>query len=158
MRGVALEMSYVEATVTVWQRAVAARKQQLQLTVQRMQQLREEVQLTARNATVQLVLPAGQVEILTTGHMADFEDASLVPRTDIEKINDLILVGTPWKLVLLHVPTTMRKVIGGIWAPPGLKIEAGDVHTKTSISQVIRCSAKSQSPTEYRYDVYAGLL
>lgn len=41
---------------------------------------------------VQLVLPAGQVEIVTTGHMADFEDAALIPRDDIETINNLILV------------------------------------------------------------------
>lgn len=40
----------------------------------------------------QLVLPAGQVEIATTGHVEDFEDATLILREDIDKINNLILV------------------------------------------------------------------
>lgn len=42
--------------------------------------------------SLQVVLPAGQVEIMTTGHMEDFEDATLIPRVEIEKINAVILV------------------------------------------------------------------
>lgn len=41
---------------------------------------------------LQLVLPAGQVEIITTGHLEDFDDAALIPREDVEVINRLILV------------------------------------------------------------------
>lgn len=40
----------------------------------------------------QLVIPAGQVEIVTTGHIEDFEDATLILREDIDAINNLILV------------------------------------------------------------------
>lgn len=43
----------------------------------------------------QLVLPSGQVEITTSGHIEDYEDATLIPREDIEKINEVILVNIP---------------------------------------------------------------
>lgn len=49
---------------------------------------------------LQLVLPAGQVEIITTGHMEDFEDATLIPRDEIDKVNEVILVGTCSNLFL----------------------------------------------------------
>lgn len=44
------------------------------------------------NDLLQVVLPAGQVEIVTTGHFHDFEDASLILRSDVDAINNLILV------------------------------------------------------------------
>lgn len=46
----------------------------------------------SENALLQVVLPAGQVEIVTTGHFEDYEDASLILRSDVDAINNLILV------------------------------------------------------------------
>lgn len=52
------------------------------------------------------MLPAGQVEIVTTGHMEDFEDATLILREDIESINNLILVNTILSIYLLSLSSS----------------------------------------------------
>lgn len=44
------------------------------------------------NGLLQVVVPAGQVEIVTTGHFEDFNDAALILRSDVDSINNLILV------------------------------------------------------------------
>ncbi|KAF9412260.1 hypothetical protein HW555_009203 [Spodoptera exigua] len=92
MRALIQEMTFVDSAINVWSKAIHARRSQLVTCQGKVSLHRETVELEARNKTVQLVLPAGQVEIMTTGHMEDFEDATLIPKEDVEKINNLILL------------------------------------------------------------------
>ncbi|KAI5636031.1 cilia- and flagella-associated protein 43 [Phthorimaea operculella] len=111
MKAQIMESALVDATMTTWNKALQARRNFLALCASRMQLHRENEQITAINRTIQLVLPAGQVEVITTGHMEDFEDAMLLPRDDVEEINKLILKVGAIKLRLLRRQIEFRKLI-----------------------------------------------
>lgn len=68
------------------------------------------------------MLPAGQVEIVTTGHMEDFEDAALIPREDIETINNLILVTQCARRCVVFLISNDRRI--AMTRPPVKKIRA----------------------------------
>ncbi|XP_063839058.1 cilia- and flagella-associated protein 43-like [Ostrinia nubilalis] len=111
MRALVQETAFVESAQTGWQKAVQARRSHLASTADLIVQHRETQELLARNKTIQLVLPAGQVEIMTTGHMEDFEDATLILKEDIEKINNVILKVGEMKLRMMRKQMDFRKGI-----------------------------------------------
>ncbi|XP_030024874.2 LOW QUALITY PROTEIN: cilia- and flagella-associated protein 43 [Manduca sexta] len=111
MRAVGQEMAYVDSANNVWTKAIQARRNQLAALHDMITQHRHEVEVTARNKTIQLVLPAGQVEITTTGHIEDYEDATLILREDIEKINNVILKVGDMKLRMMRKQMDFRKGI-----------------------------------------------
>ncbi|XP_052758643.1 cilia- and flagella-associated protein 43 [Galleria mellonella] len=111
MRAIVQEIAYVDSMSNGWSKAIAARRNLLANMHERIHQHREAVELAARNRTIQLVLPAGQVEIITTGHMEDFEDATLILREDIEKINNVILKVGEMKLRMMRKQMEFRKGI-----------------------------------------------
>ncbi|KAJ2953970.1 hypothetical protein O0L34_g1612 [Tuta absoluta] len=111
MKAQIMESALVDATMTTWNKALQARRTFLAWCGARVQQHRDSEQLTAINRTIQLVLPAGQVEVITTGHIEDFEDAMLLPRDDVEEINKLILKVGAIKLRLLRRQIEFRKLI-----------------------------------------------
>ncbi|XP_059058121.1 cilia- and flagella-associated protein 43 [Achroia grisella] len=111
MRAVVQEIAYVDSMSNGWNKAIAARRSMLANIHERILQHREKTELAARNKTIQLVLPAGQVEIITTGHIEDFEDATLILREDIEKINNVILKVGEMKLRMMRKQVEFRKGI-----------------------------------------------
>ncbi|KAM3957531.1 cilia- and flagella-associated protein 43 [Aphomia sociella] len=111
MRAIVQEIAYVDSMSVGWNKAIAARRSLLSALHERILEHREAVELAARNKTIQLVLPAGQVEILTTGHIEDFEDATLILREDIEKINNVILKVGEMKLRMMRKQMEFRKGI-----------------------------------------------
>ncbi|VVD01944.1 unnamed protein product [Leptidea sinapis] len=124
MRAVAQEMTYVESACNTWKNAVHARKVRIAQTNEDIRQHRDEVEFLARNKTIQLVLPAGQVEITTTGHFADFEDATLIRREDIESINNLILKVGDWKLRMMRKQMDFRKgILAKEWEHAQMKMK-----------------------------------
>lgn len=54
MRAVAQEVSYVEAAGITWRAAAAARRHRLNLTSEQVLRHRDEVELAARNKTIQV--------------------------------------------------------------------------------------------------------
>ncbi|CAG9784144.1 unnamed protein product [Diatraea saccharalis] len=124
MRAIVLETAYVDSTNAGWNKAIQARRQQLALTHDRILQHRETVEFNSRNKTIQLVLPAGQVEILTSGHMEDFEDATLILREEIEKINNLILKVGEMKLRMMRKQMEFRKgILSKEWEHAQMKMK-----------------------------------
>ncbi|XP_050670379.1 cilia- and flagella-associated protein 43 [Leptidea sinapis] len=124
MRAVAQEMTYGESACNTWKNAVHARKVRIAQTNEDIRQHRDEVEFLARNKTIQLVLPAGQVEITTTGHFADFEDATLIRREDIESINNLILKVGDWKLRMMRKQMDFRKgILAKEWEHAQMKMK-----------------------------------
>ncbi|XP_035446277.2 cilia- and flagella-associated protein 43 [Spodoptera frugiperda] len=111
MRALIQEMTYVDSAISAWNKAIQARRTFLVTAQSKVAQHRETVELEARNKTVQLVLPAGQVEIITTGHIEDFDDATLIPKVDIETINNLILKVGAMKLRMMRKQMEFRKGI-----------------------------------------------
>ncbi|CAK1544292.1 unnamed protein product [Leptosia nina] len=124
MRAVAQEMAYVESTSNVWRAAIQSRRQRLVKTSEMIRQHREEVEFAGRNKSLQLVLPAGQVEITTTGHMEDYDDATLILRQDIEQINNLILKVGDWKLNMMRKQMEFRKgILAKEWEHAQMKMK-----------------------------------
>ncbi|KAJ8729123.1 hypothetical protein PYW08_000704 [Mythimna loreyi] len=124
MRALVQELANVEHAMGVWSKAIQARRAYLATCQTNMLRHREEVELEARNKTIQLVLPAGQVEIVTTGHMQDFEDATLIPRDDIEKINNLILKVGDMKLRMMRKQMEFRKgILSKEWEHAQMKMK-----------------------------------
>ncbi|XP_047515252.1 cilia- and flagella-associated protein 43 [Pieris napi] len=124
MRAVAQEMSYVESAGNIWRTSIQARRHRLAQTNEMIRQHRDEVEFTAKNRTLQLVLPAGQVEITTTGHMQDYDDATLLLRQDIEQINNLILKVGDWKLNMMRKQMEFRKgILAKEWEHAQMKMK-----------------------------------
>ncbi|CAH2104151.1 unnamed protein product [Euphydryas editha] len=124
MRAVAQELSGAEATAGAWRAAAAARRLRLARCADQLALHRRHAELAARNRTLQLVLPAGQVEILTTGHMEDFEDATLIPRDEIEKVNNVILKVGEWKLKMMRKQIEFRKgILSKEWEHAQMKMK-----------------------------------
>ncbi|KAJ0182154.1 hypothetical protein K1T71_002876 [Dendrolimus kikuchii] len=124
MRAVTQEMAYVDSANNVWNKAVLARRNFLTQSQDKIVEHRETVEMAARNRTIQLVLPAGQVEIVTTGHIEDFEDATLILREDIEKINNLILKVGAMKLRMMRKQMDFRKgILAKEWEHAQMKMK-----------------------------------
>ncbi|XP_022821097.1 cilia- and flagella-associated protein 43 isoform X2 [Spodoptera litura] len=124
MRALIQEMTFVDSAISAWNKAIQARRTHLVTYQSKVAQHRETVELEARNKTVQLVLPAGQVEIITTGHMDDFEDATLIPKVDIETINNLILKVGAMKLRMMRKQMEFRKgILAKEWEHAQMKMK-----------------------------------
>ncbi|KAL0895179.1 hypothetical protein ABMA27_013627 [Loxostege sticticalis] len=124
MRAVVQETGFVDSALAGWTKAIQARRVHLARTNDHILQHRETVELLARNKTIQLVLPAGQVEITTTGHMHDFEDATLILKEDIEKINNVILKVGEMKLRMMRKQMDFRKgILSKEWEHAQMKMK-----------------------------------
>ncbi|XP_063891413.1 cilia- and flagella-associated protein 43 [Helicoverpa armigera] len=124
IRALVQEMTYVDSAQNVWSKAIQARRSYLATCHAKIVLHRENVELDARNKTIQLVLPAGQVEIVTTGHMEDFDDATLIPKEDIEKINNLILKVGAMKLRMMRKQMDFRKgILSKEWEHAQMKMK-----------------------------------
>ncbi|XP_028044067.1 cilia- and flagella-associated protein 43 isoform X1 [Bombyx mandarina] len=137
MRAVCQELSLAEGAAGAWGRGLAARRSLLAHTHQRVLQHRRDVELLSRNKTVQLVLPAGQVEIFTTGHMEDYNDATLIRREDIEKINNVILKVGELKLRMMKKQMDFRKgILSKEWEHAQMKMKLR--HMEQELSSYLR--------------------
>ncbi|XP_061707746.1 LOW QUALITY PROTEIN: cilia- and flagella-associated protein 43 [Cydia pomonella] len=124
MRAVGQEMAYVDNSNAIWTKSILARKNFLIKTQDLITEQREEAEHIARNRVVQFVLPAGQVEIPTTGHMEDYHDATLIPREDIEKINEVILAVGELKLRMMRKQMEFRKgILAKEWEHAQMKMK-----------------------------------
>ncbi|CAH0726230.1 unnamed protein product, partial [Brenthis ino] len=146
MRAIAQEMSYVECAAATWRAAAAARRQRLARATDLVAQHREQVELTARNNTIQLVLPAGQVEIITTGHMEDYEDATLILREEIEKVNNVILKVGDWKLKMMKKQIEFRKgILSKEWEHAQMKMKLRHMEQELYSYQRLKVPKELQS-------------
>ncbi|XP_013178789.1 PREDICTED: cilia- and flagella-associated protein 43 [Papilio xuthus] len=124
MRAAVQEMALVDSTAMTWGKAAQARRTALTTLHERMVQHRRKVELLSRNKTIQLVLPAGQVEVVTTGHMEDFDDAALILREDIERINEVILKVGEMKLNMMRRQMEYRKgILAKEWEHAQMKMK-----------------------------------
>ncbi|XP_045762640.1 cilia- and flagella-associated protein 43 isoform X2 [Maniola jurtina] len=146
MRAVGQEVSYVEAGGAAWRAAAAARRQRLHVTHDHILHHRHTVELAARNKTIQLVLPAGQVEIITTGHMNDFEDATLIPRAEIEKVNQVILRVGEQKLRMMRKQVEFRKgILSKEWEHAQMKMKLRHMEQELQSYQRLKIPKELQS-------------
>ncbi|XP_041975402.1 cilia- and flagella-associated protein 43 [Aricia agestis] len=124
LRAMSAEVSCAESAANVWRAGVAARRSRAARARARVLELRQATEHDARNRTLQLVMRAGQVEIVSTGHIEDFEDAILLPRDEIEEINNVILQVGELKLKLMRQQVEFRKgILAKEWEHAQMKMK-----------------------------------
>ncbi|XP_050507763.1 cilia- and flagella-associated protein 43 isoform X1 [Diabrotica virgifera virgifera] len=80
------------------------------------------------NIQIQIVLRRGLVEIPLTGDLADFKDAVLVPKREIEQINALIKVAGNMKLKTIRENMAFRrKIMATEWEHKKLRMTINDL-------------------------------
>ncbi|XP_011695160.1 PREDICTED: cilia- and flagella-associated protein 43-like [Wasmannia auropunctata] len=93
-----LEIAAAERTIAVFESKINACKSSVALFKDRFRTTRDERITCEQDAEVQLVLKRGQVELELRGERRDAADAVLVPREEIERVNEHIRVAGARKL------------------------------------------------------------
>ncbi|CAG9566475.1 unnamed protein product [Danaus chrysippus] len=146
MRAVCIEMSLVESAANTWRAGVTARRLRLAQAADRITCLRRDYELAGRNHTIQLVLPAGQVEIVSTGHFEDFEDAALIPKDEVEKVNNVILQVGEWKLKMMRKQIEFRKgILSKEWEHAQMKMKLRHMEQELYSYQRLKVPKELQS-------------
>lgn len=85
-----LEISAIERTIAMFEGKIDACKSSEALLRDHLNAARDERMTSEQDAEVQLVLKRGQVELELRGERQDATDAVLVPRAEIERVNEHI--------------------------------------------------------------------
>ncbi|XP_050452544.1 cilia- and flagella-associated protein 43-like [Cataglyphis hispanica] len=93
-----LEITFAEQTIAVFENKIVACKSSVDLLTDRLKRMRDEHVLCELDSEVQLVLQRGQVELELEGERRDTVDAILVPRNEIEQVNEHIIAAGARKL------------------------------------------------------------
>jgi len=96
-----LEITAMERMISVFESKIDACKSNVILLSDRLKTARDERVMREQDAQVQLVLKRGQVELELHGEWYDAADAVLIPREEIEKINEHIRVAGARKIDVL---------------------------------------------------------
>jgi len=93
-----LEISAVERTIAVFEDKIDKCRSNVSLLRDRLKSARDERIIREQDTEVQLVLKRGQVELELRGERQDTVGAVLVPRSEIERVNEHILAAGTRKL------------------------------------------------------------
>lgn len=98
IRAQQLEIAMVEQTIVIFEHKIDACKSSVDLLRTQLKKARDERVLREQDAEIQLVLKRGQVELELQGERRDTADAILVPRNEIEQVNEHIIAAGARKL------------------------------------------------------------
>lgn len=98
IRAQQLEIAMVEQTILIFEHKIDACKSSVDLLRAHLKKTRDERVLREQDAEVQLVLKRGQVELKLQGERRDTADAILMPRKEIEQVNEHIIAAGARKL------------------------------------------------------------
>lgn len=96
-----LEIATVERKIAMFDSKIDTCKSSVALLKDRLRTVRDERIIREQDAEVQLVLKRGQVELELRGERCDAMDAVLIPRREIERVNEHIRVAGARKLDVL---------------------------------------------------------
>jgi len=105
------QIAAVERTISVFEGKIDACKSSVVLLRDQLRTAREERIKCEQNAEIQLVLKKGQVELELHGERLDTADAVLVPRREIEKVNEHIRAAGARKINVLKRTIDFRHEI-----------------------------------------------
>lgn len=92
MKGLFADITEGENTIAILQKIVTELKEKQIEVTNNLSLLRTEKLLSFKDIEIQMVLRGGLIEVPLTGSILDFNDAILVPRKEVEEINDIIIV------------------------------------------------------------------
>ncbi|XP_077276380.1 cilia- and flagella-associated protein 43-like [Temnothorax americanus] len=109
-----LVIAAVERKLAVFESKIDTCKSSVALFNDRLRTARDERMMREQNAEIQLVLKRGQVELELRGERRDAADAVLVPRGEIERVNEHIRVAGARKLDALKRTIDFRHEVVSI--------------------------------------------
>lgn len=92
MKALFADITEGENTIAVFQKTITELKEKQMELTNSLAQLRSDKLLNFKDMEIQMVIRGGYVEVPLTGCMDDFKDAILVPRQEVEEINNIITV------------------------------------------------------------------
>nr|CAD7395212.1 unnamed protein product [Timema cristinae] len=102
MKALSLEVTEADATVNVFQKKMIKNKEMLTSLQGELQVIRKEKLHLIHNLQIQLVIKQGLVEIDIQGFISDFEDAILINRVCVDRMNEEIKEEPPPPSKLLY--------------------------------------------------------
>lgn len=123
IRAQQLEIAMVEQTIVIFEHKIDACKSNVDLLRTQLKKARDERVLREQDAEVQLVLKRGQVEVELQGERRDAANAILVPRNEIEQVNEHIIAAGARKLNALKRTIDFRHgILSAEWEHRCLKM------------------------------------
>ncbi|XP_019756358.2 cilia- and flagella-associated protein 43 [Dendroctonus ponderosae] len=139
LRAAQIQILEGEATIATFQKRVATQKEKTAILNTELDQTRADRLYLIHNKQMQLVLRRGLVEIPLTGDLfTDFSDAILVPKAEIEYVNNLIVEAGKLKLKTIEKNLKFRRTMMAIeWEHTKLRMKINDfIEQKRDIENV----------------------
>lgn len=89
-----MEVTESEATIATFQKTHTQYKETTRRLQEQLAKLREDMIKETQDIELQIIIKEGLVEVEMGGEIKDFDDAIMVARSDVERINEMILVNT----------------------------------------------------------------
>ncbi|KAL3280262.1 hypothetical protein HHI36_017757 [Cryptolaemus montrouzieri] len=135
-----------EATVAVLQRRLLQKKDQNVKAMADLAEVRTDRLRGMKNIQMQIVLKQGYVEVAMHGNIKDFKDAILIPRKEVENINQLILENGRIKLnTMRHTMTFHREIMKMEWTHKKLRMHIEDLREELSDINNLKVTKEMQS-------------
>nr|CAD7449568.1 unnamed protein product [Timema bartmani] len=128
MKALSLEVTEADATVNVFQKKMIKNKEMLTSLQGELRVVRNEKLNLIHNLQIQLVMKQGLVEISIQGSISDFDDAILINRVCIDRMNETIKKAGQRKLRTMHETTNFRRgILCKEWEHKKLRMEIEDL-------------------------------
>jgi cilia- and flagella-associated protein 43 len=92
IKSLGLQLADAEATLTAYTKEIINKRNHFQSLERSLVELKENRENDSINRYVQLVMKRGLIEIPLTGSFLDFNDSILIHRSDVDDINNIIIV------------------------------------------------------------------
>ncbi|CAG2056440.1 unnamed protein product, partial [Timema podura] len=128
MKALSLEVTEADATVNVFQKKMIKNKEMLTSLQRELRVVRNEKLNLIHNLQIQLVMKQGLVEISIQGSISDFDDAILINRVCVDRMNETIKKAGQRKLRTMHETTNFRRgILCKEWEHKKLRMEIEDL-------------------------------
>nr|CAD7603417.1 unnamed protein product [Timema genevievae] len=128
MKALSLEVTEADATVNVFQKKMIKNKEMLTSLQGELRVVRNEKLNLIHNLQIQLVMKQGLVEISIQGSISDFDDAILINRVCVDRMNETIKKAGQRKLRTMHETTNFRRgILCKEWEHKKLRMEIEDL-------------------------------
>ncbi|XP_030768231.1 cilia- and flagella-associated protein 43 [Sitophilus oryzae] len=127
-RAAQLQIIDGDATLSTFQRRIATEKEKIANLNAQLEKTRDDRLYLLHNRQVQVVLRRGLVEIPLTGDLfTDFNDVILIPRTEIQRVNDMIKNAGNLKLKTIYKNMEFKRRIMNIeWEHMKTRMQIND--------------------------------
>ncbi|KAJ8921824.1 hypothetical protein NQ315_008456 [Exocentrus adspersus] len=144
-RAVQNQVADGEATLTMFQKRVVVNKETVVKLLAELQRTRTDYLYLMHNIQMQVVLRRGLVELPLTGDIADFQDAVLVPKKEIEEINKLILDAGNKKIqTIMQNMAFRRNIMTTEWEHRKLRLTINDLAEKQADIESVKLNKDMQ--------------